>query len=160
MKTYHKNNQPIANFLQSQKTLGFSFIELLVVLTIIAILSAVAIPVYNNYLLRAHRTDAITSITTIALNEEEHRLKNNAYSVTLSDVWSQGTSNTTTEQGFYTLALILLDANGNTTTEPNNATGFRITATPADSQANDTECNPIALSVNNGAITKTPEQCW
>ena len=143
--------------MQSQKTLGFSLIELLVVVTIIAILSAIAIPVYNNYLLRAHRSDAITSITTIALNEEEYRLNNNAYTATLNDVWQQGTN---TEQEFYTLALTLLDANGNPTTDTSNATGFRITATPAGTQANDTECNPITLSVNSGAVTKIPEQCW
>ena len=155
------NYSPIAaKSPQPQKADGFSLIELLVALTIIAILSAIAIPIYNNYLLRAHRVDAMTSITTIALNEEEHRLNNGVYAAALTDLWSQGGNSATTEQGFYNLTLVLLDTDGNTTTEPNNATGFKITATPTGTQINDTACNPIETSVNRGAITKTPEECW
>ena len=56
------------------KANGFSLIELLVVIAIIGILTAVDVPMYNNYILKTHRSDAVSTLTAIALNEESYML--------------------------------------------------------------------------------------
>ncbi len=44
---------------------GFSIIELLVVIAVIAILTAVAIPVYSEYRIRTKLIDAVTVLETV-----------------------------------------------------------------------------------------------
>ncbi len=139
------------------KQLGFSLIELLIVIAVIAIVTAVAIPTYQSYILRAHRADGIQAVSTIALNEEEYMLNNGAYTNTLSNVWDNGT---TSQEGFYTLTLVMLDTGGSVTTNTANATGFQITATATGTQTADSACTPLVLMSNNASITKTPSGCW
>ncbi len=74
-------------------------IELLVVIAVIAILTAIAIPLYNSYTLRAHRSDAISALSTIAMNEEAHMLSSGIYTGTLNEVWL----GTTSTRGFYAM---------------------------------------------------------
>ncbi|WP_162902405.1 type IV pilin protein [Facilibium subflavum] len=135
---------------------GFTLIELLIAVTVIAILTAIAIPFYNNYMLKTHRSDAVTSLNTLALNEEEYMLDQGVYTGTLADIWSS----TTSSEGYYNLTLQLLDENGNITAVPADATGFEIQADPTGSQASDTDCDPMILTVNNGQISRSPSDCW
>ena len=59
---------------------GFSLIELLVVVVIVAILGLVAIPSYRQYNIRAQRTEAKTALLRLAANQERFYLQNNSYS--------------------------------------------------------------------------------
>ena len=49
---------------------GFTLIELMVTVTILAILAAVAIPVYNNYVYKSKTAEATTNISGIRTLEE------------------------------------------------------------------------------------------
>jgi prepilin-type N-terminal cleavage/methylation domain-containing protein len=55
---------------------GFSLIELLIVLVIIGILSSLAIPSYNKYVLRAHVIDLLTVAQPIKLAVSEALFRN------------------------------------------------------------------------------------
>lgn len=59
------------------KSKGFSLIELIVVITIIGILSSIAVPSYQNYLIDSRRNDAKTSIMIQRSNLEQFFYENN-----------------------------------------------------------------------------------
>ena len=44
---------------------GFTLIELMIVVTIIAIISAIAVPSYNNYVLRAKRSEGRAALMDV-----------------------------------------------------------------------------------------------
>lgn len=58
---------------------GFTLIELMVTLVVIAILAAVALPSYQQYILRGHRSAAQAEMMEIASRQQQFLLANRAY---------------------------------------------------------------------------------
>ncbi|MCC5873433.1 MAG: prepilin-type N-terminal cleavage/methylation domain-containing protein [Gammaproteobacteria bacterium] len=58
---------------------GFSLIELMVTVAIIAIVAAIAIPAYQNYLQTAREGVLVHNIQTMRVFQEDFRLRNGAY---------------------------------------------------------------------------------
>ena len=58
---------------------GITLIELLVTISIVAILAAVAIPVYTNYMQRARRADAKTALEQLRASQEMFRAERGRY---------------------------------------------------------------------------------
>jgi type IV pilus assembly protein PilE len=58
---------------------GFSLIELMVAVAIIAILAAVAMPVYTDYVRRSRLADASTGLATVRALMEQHFQNNRTY---------------------------------------------------------------------------------
>ena len=61
------------------KTSGFTLIELMIVIAILGIVSAIAIPAYTGYMATARMTEAKNNIAALKLAEEEYFLENNNY---------------------------------------------------------------------------------
>lgn len=59
---------------------GFTLVEMLIVIVIVGILTAIAIPSYQNYVRRTYRTDAMGALQALAQSMERHYVQNgNSY---------------------------------------------------------------------------------
>ncbi|MGM0680275.1 MAG: type IV pilin protein [Pseudomonadota bacterium] len=61
------------------KQTGFTLIELMIVVAILAIVTSIAIPAYNGYIATARNTEAHNNMAALRLAEEEYYLENNTY---------------------------------------------------------------------------------
>ena len=68
------------------KSRGFTLVELMVTVVIIAILSAIAVPAYRSYVQRSKRSGATSALLRIQASQEKFFLQNNAYSANLVGV--------------------------------------------------------------------------
>ena len=66
---------------------GFTLVELMIVVAIIAIISAIAIPAYNNYIRESQFTAAKANVEPLRLMLEDYWLDNSTYADIDGDVW-------------------------------------------------------------------------
>jgi type IV pilus assembly protein PilE len=148
------------------KPQGFTLVELLITVAIVAILATIALPSYFDFLQKSRRADAHSALTKLQLEQENLRSNcrfyaqgigaNNSCPDTATDsstVTVQG--NTTSRDGYYTIGIEAGSADGNS---------FTLVATPVAGgpQAADTSCASIKLTVDNTNPNglKTPTDCW
>lgn len=81
------------------KQRGFTLIEMLIVIAVIGILAAIAVPNYRDYVIKSRRVDAKDALSAVQFSQEKWRGNNVNYTETFT---SLGVS-TTSPQGFYTL---------------------------------------------------------
>ena len=63
--------------------MGFTLLELIVTLLIIALLAMVALPSYTQYVVRTHRADAQEALTQMMFEQERYRLRTRQYTLDL-----------------------------------------------------------------------------
>lgn len=115
---------------------GFTLIEVMVTVAIIAILASIALPAYQNYVLRARRADGREMLQRIASAEERFYTNRNSYTDDLTGAGGLNMTTTNSEGGHYALGIAVAAGNQS----------YTLTATPQGSQANDACGN---LTVNN-----------
>ena len=131
------------------KSTGFTLIELMIVMVIIGIIMAIAVPSYQGYVLRSHRTDAHSSLLDIAARQERY-VAQNVTGYTDQIVDDLNLANTNSSKGYYVLSVS--DAPCTSL-----ANCYTIIATAVGSQTNDTGCTSINY---DSAGRKTPAACW
>ncbi|MEO8307821.1 MAG: type IV pilin protein [Pseudomonadota bacterium] len=88
---------------------GFTLIELMVSVAIVAILAAVALPTYQGVRHRSQRTDARLALLWIQYQQERHYAAHNAYADGLSDLAPVAAPAQRSAAGDYDLAVTLTD---------------------------------------------------
>jgi type IV pilus assembly protein PilE len=126
---------------------GFTLIELMIVVTIIGILAAIAYPAYQDYVLRAKRSDAMNALAAIRIAQEQHRANNTQFS---SSETINGTDYSTSPEGYWTIAVSSADGSS-----------FVVTAEPLAPHI-DGACTKFVAD-RNGAVdagTASLDDCW
>jgi type IV pilus assembly protein PilE len=62
-----------------QARAGFTLIEVMITVAIVAILGVVALPSYRDYITRGHLTDAVNGLATVRADMERHFQDNRSY---------------------------------------------------------------------------------
>jgi len=143
-----------------QTNAGMTLLELMIVVAIVGILSAVAIPSYRAYVLRANRADAKRALVTLAADLERCFTRNNTYK----------DGGTTAPTAPCLAATSLPDASSGTysievDTAGINDNSFALRAVPIRGQVADTKCGTFMLNDTNsrtvsGSSSSTPQECW
>lgn len=131
-----------------RKARGFTLIELMIAVAIVAILSAIAVPSYNEHIRKSRRAQAKADLVEYAQLAERHFTVNNAYTGFVLP-----TTQSPREAG--STARYTVTANVTPTT-------FTLTATPLAGQASD-RCGTLSVT-NTGAKNRTGSaplsECW
>lgn len=138
---------------------GFSLIEILITVVILAIITSVAVPTYQSAVRKARRTDGRNALLALQVNQEKFRASCLQYASETGsvDTCSSGKymlkGSSTSPEGYYSVAILAGTA---------SATGYTVVARATGAQIGDKDCSTITLEVNNANPegVYTPADCW
>jgi type IV pilus assembly protein PilE len=121
---------------------GFTLIEVMIAVVIVAILASIAVPSFTKQSMRSKRSDALVALQQAAAAQERYYAINSRY-VANADPFA-GTATITSPEQLYSVAVAVSGAT------------FTATATPVagTSQASDSDCTSFTLT-NTGAKGST-----
>ena len=143
--------------MHSSKLQGFTLIELLIVVAILGVLTSIALPAYQNSVLRSGRAEAKSELLQVASDQERYFSNVNSY---IDDALPLNTPTVagrdrTTQNGLYTISVDICGAGIPLTT------CFLATATAIGEQAGDA-CTTLTITSTGarGATGDTTNECW
>jgi len=130
---------------------GVTLIELLIVIAVIGILSAIAVPAYTEHTLKGRRAAAKAMLYEVLQHSERFYSENNTFTDDMEDL-GYGAGVILSENGSHEITL----ADG---PSGDLTTSVTISATPV---AADAKCDVLSLSSNmaKAATGSTPAKCW
>jgi len=137
----------------TERTGGFTLIELMIAIAILAIIMGIAIPSYNQWVLKSGRADAQTVLMQGAQTLERCYTRFSAYNDAACQI-GQGDT-VMSESDKYQMTATTVTANQ-----------FLLTAVPQGGQTNDTECGNFTLNhqgqkgAKGGTDDAVVDECW
>ena len=138
-----------------KKKKGFTLIEMLIAIAIVAIIASIALPSYNETMRKARRSDASAALTKAAMMQERAYTTNNKFSGVIANLGGN-----TSEEGQYTISVDITAC---------TSSCFILSATPVtgEAQDNDDTCWTISIShtgnkysANKVGVTNPRGTCW
>ena len=135
---------------------GFTLIELMIVVAIIGILAAIALPQYTDYVTRSRRIDGQSTLLQVAQELERCYTQFSAYNNNSCSVVTAGAVSQTSPEGYYLVTASTL-----------SASAFTLTAAPQGAQKTNDEANCKTLTLTHlGEQDATDgnddptDECW
>ena len=126
--------------MRNTRQAGFTLLELMIVVAVIAVLATIALPMYAEQIRKGKRAEAVQALGDFQLRQEKWRAEHATYG-TLTDLAPAGTYNNSLK--FYNVGV-----SGNT------GTAYVITATRKGDLANDPKCGDFTMTMAAGVVTK------
>jgi type IV pilus assembly protein PilE len=147
---------------------GFTLVELIVAMVILATLAAIAIPSYSIYVLKSHRTEAKSALLDLASLEERYFSTANTYSSNPTDLgYNAAGTPFPVGSGWYNITTLTVTAALPPTALIPGGTPatYTVTATAVGQQAADTACatfsiNSAGQQTATGTDPTASVDCW
>ena len=135
---------------QESQNRGITLIELVIVIAIVALLSAIAIPNYSHFQKKSLRAEAKTALNKIQTQQERFYVSNFTYT---DDLAALGFNGDRSDNGLYILSVPTA-----------NEDGFQAIATAAadERQADDADCQQFSINnlTERDASPDPDGDCW
>ena len=130
--------------IQKMKSMvGLTLIELLMVIVIVGVLAAIAVPMYSGYMVRARRADAKIALEQLRAAQEMYRAEKGGYALQIANTLDK--LGAVVKSGDYNITMV-----ATLTTYTGTATAF------TSRQSEDTA---VPLTINQDGV-KTPSKKW
>jgi type IV pilus assembly protein PilE len=132
---------------------GMTLLELMIVIAIVGILASIAMPSFNNSVMKARRADARNSMFDWQLRQAEYFSNNLSYD-SVDMINGGGADTVDSGEGYYDI-----------TVSSASTTAFEMIATPksGSSQASDSDCASYFCINQDGPLYTgdcAPQACW
>lgn len=130
-----------------KKNIGFTLIEVMIVVVVVGILASIALPSYSTYVKKSRRSDAQTALMQVQLAQEKWRANHTSYGSGADLGYPKNSSGE-----YYSVDIVSA-----------TDTAFTAQATSQGAQATDTDCPAANLQITqNGPDLSTAAKrtCW
>ena len=136
---------------------GFTLVELMIVVAIVAILAAIGYPSYQNSVQKSRRADGRAALQEAAARQERMYTESNTYSSDVSKLVTNS-DGTSSPEGYYTISVNL--SCSRTVSNTTYYSCFALTATATGAQVSDTDCATLTLNHVGAKGSTGGGECW